>query len=351
MSSRSHQPRRRSRASSIARAFFCSDAARGFLPGEAEGGDPPLSANSSSLSWPGAVSNISDELALFSDLEEVSPDARMSPVEDKVHPNNQLNALGGKRWIRFTRSWFVHNPPPRSRSQIEHPAKFPEPMIAEFIEFFTKPGESVLDPFMGVGSTVLAAARVGRVGIGMEINPRYFALAHDHLGLLASGHHLFNADATRAPEVLEAEGLAPVDFIITSPPYWDMLSQSRGNVFSTHKARKVGGLDVVYSDSNPDDLGNIKEYDRFVNRLADVLKNAARLLRQGRYMVVIIQNLRSPEGKMVHLAWDLTTRIETFLVFKGEKIWCQDNKKLGIWGYPSEFVSNVHHHYCLIFKK
>ena len=38
-------------------------------------------------------------------------------------------------------------------------------------------------------------------------------------------------------------------------------------------------------------------------------------------------------------------------MFKGEKIWCQDNKKLGIWGYPSEFVSNVHHHYCLIFKK
>jgi len=54
---------------------------------------------------------------------------------------------------------------------------------------------------------------------------------------------------------------------------------------------------------------------------------------------------------MMRLAWDLAGELDRFLVFKGERVWCQDNKKLGIWGYPSEFVLNVHHHYCLVFKK
>jgi hypothetical protein len=39
------------------------------------------------------------------------------------------------------------------------------------------------------------------------------------------------------------------------------------------------------------------------------------------------------------------------LSFQGERIWCQDSKKLGIWGYPTVFVPNYHHHYCLIFRR
>jgi len=57
------------------------------------------------------------------------------------------------------------------------------------------------------------------------------------------------------------------------------------------------------------------------------------------------------------LAWDLARRIErpgraaTRWLFQGERIWCQNTKPLGIWGYPAVFVPNYHHHYCLIFRK
>jgi DNA modification methylase len=271
-----------------------------------------------------------------------------APAPGKLHPRNQLNELTGKQWIRFTRSWVVHNPPRRSASQIQHPAKYPEALAAEFVEFFTKPGQRVLDPFMGVGSTLLAAEQAGRVGVGLELNPRYFELAGQHVP--TARERMFNQDAALAQPTLAAAGLAPVDFVLTSPPYWDMLGQSRGNVYSAHKARKASGLDVVYSADDTRDLGNIADYATFVDTLAGVFGGVARVLRRGGYMVVVIQNLRSPEGRMVTLAWDLTARLEAFMTFKGERIWCQDNKQLGIWGYPSEFVSNVHHHYCLIFK-
>lgn len=279
------------------------------------------------------------------------PRRRRAQNPPRRHPRNQLNALTGRDWIRFTRSWFVHNPPPRSASQVKHPAKFPERMVAEFLEFFTRPDELVLDPFMGVGSTLLAAAQTGRRGIGVELNPDYFALAHQHLGEHAQEHLLLNGNAMDVPDLWQQHELPFADFVITSPPYWNMLGQSRGNVFSVHKERKSKGLDTVYSAQDPRDLGNIDDYGDFVMALSEVFRGVAEVLRPGKYLVVVIQNLRNPAGRMVPLAWDLARALDEFLVFKGERIWCQDNKRLGIWGYPSEFVSNVHHHYCLVFRK
>ncbi|MCE7872151.1 hypothetical protein DYH09_17460, partial [bacterium CPR1] len=202
-----------------------------------------------------------------------------------MHARNQLNHLTGKQWIRFTRSWFVHNPVQRSASQVQHPAKFPETLAREFIEFFTQRGQVVLDPFMGVGSTLLAAGLTGRQGIGTELNEKYYNLARQHLGLLADQHRLFHADASEIPSIFRREGLEPVDFLFTSPPYWDMLGQSRGNVLSVHKKRQAKGLDDVYSRDDPRDLGNISVYEEFVQRLADLFGQVTSVLKVGGFAV------------------------------------------------------------------
>lgn len=64
--------------------------------------------------------------------------------------------------------------PPRLR---EHPNQKPEGLPAHFIELTTKPGDTVLDPFMGAGTTGVAAARLGRPFIGIELDPAHFATA------------------------------------------------------------------------------------------------------------------------------------------------------------------------------
>jgi len=69
-----------------------------------------------------------------------------------------------------------------------------------------------------------------------------------------------------------------------------------------------------------------------------------------RYLTVVVQNVRVPGGEVKPLAWDLARRLSEWYTFKGERIWVQDNKPLGCWGWPREFVTNVHHHYCLNFK-
>lgn len=259
-----------------------------------------------------------------------------------------LNGLDARSWMRFTRSWFVCNPPPRKRDQVRHPAKFPEAMAEEFIRFFTAAGETVLDPFAGVGSAVAAAANAERLGCGIELSPEFHALAAGRPDLGAESRMLLG-DARDAAALLQAAGVGEVHYVLTSPPYWNMLRTGRGNVDSVHRRRKDAGLRTEYSDSAAD-LGNITDYDAFVSTLAETLGALRGVLLPKRYLTVIIQNVRVPGGEVKPLAWDLASALSEHYTFKGERLWLQENKPLGCWGWPTEFVTNVHHHYCLNFK-
>src|SRR6266852_9752960 len=94
---------------------------------------------------------------------------------------NKLNDLSGRDWIKFTKSWFVHRPEPRGDRKIRHPASFPESLVKDFVSFFTRKGELVVDPFVGTGSTLLAALETGRSGIGFEIVKKYADIARDRV--------------------------------------------------------------------------------------------------------------------------------------------------------------------------
>ncbi|MFN3653265.1 MAG: DNA methyltransferase [Armatimonadota bacterium] len=269
-------------------------------------------------------------------------------TEGKPERRSPLNGLAVRSWMRFTRSWFLYNPPPRTREQLRHPAKFPEAVPQGSIEFFTAPGETVLDPFAGVGSTLAAAAACGRRGIGIELSPEFHALAAGRADLGAESRMLLG-DARRAPALLREAGVETVDYLFTSPPYWNMLRQGRGNVASAHRRRRDAGLQTEYSESLSD-LGNIEEYERFLEALAEVFRGLREVLAPRRYLTIVIQNVRIPGGEVKPLAWDLVRLLSDTYTFKGERIWVQENKRLGCWGWPTEFVTNVHHHYCLNFK-
>ncbi|MBA7635915.1 hypothetical protein ES703_43525 [subsurface metagenome] len=250
-----------------------------------------------------------------------------------------------KEWMLFTKSWTVHKPPPR-RKEILHPAKFPETLIKEFIEFFTQPSEIVLDPFLGTGSTLVACEDCKRQGIGVEIEEKYVKIAQTR-----TTYPIILGDAMEVnllPMLKELKG--EIDFVITSPPYWNMLKHSRGGVESVAKKRKKAGMDVAYEGS-PDNLEQIDNYEEYLEALYNVFLRTHSLLKNEGYLVIIVQNVLTPDGVMKPIAWDLARKLNILYTLKQEKIWCQDNKSLGCWGYPVQYVSNVHHHYCLIFKK
>ncbi len=63
----------------------------------------------------------------------------------------------------------------------EHPAPYPEELAYRLVRMFSFFGDTILDPFMGLGTTLLAAARCGRNGIGVEIEPAYVKKAKTRL--------------------------------------------------------------------------------------------------------------------------------------------------------------------------
>jgi len=292
------------------------------------------------------------------------PEACAPPADEHESGNRgQLNDLSGTEWIKLTKSWFICDSRRyhRNRGTELHPARYPEEMVAQFLEFFTPNAGWVLDPFCGSGSTLVSCAENGRHGVGVELSERYAQIAAARLEGLAPLVSVINADARKMAEPSfwdalgagperDQKGLPQFDFIMTSPPYWDMLRNSRGGVESSQKLRAKKGLDTHYTES-PDDLGNVQDYDEFVEALGGVFDICARLIKPGKYLVCVAQNCRTGQGDVRPLAWDLARRISRSLSFQGERIWCQNSKKLGIWGFPSVFVPNYHHHYCLIFRR
>ena len=271
----------------------------------------------------------------------------------KYNSANKLNSLTGKEWIKFSKSWFIHKPPQRKKNEVLHPAKFPESLVSEFISFFTKENEWVLDPFLGTGSTLVASGTLGRNAVGVELSEYYFQIAKERIEkekftntiLPISGSSL---DLKKIINNLPSNKKL-FDYVITSPPYWNQLERNTVR----QKKRKEGGLDTKYSE-NREDIGNISSYEEFLEIQAKIFDEVYSVTKENGYLTVITNNVYY-KSKLYPLAYDtaisLTKRGKKSWVLKDEKVWLQDDKPLIALGINSAWVSNRHHQYCLIFRK
>lgn len=273
---------------------------------------------------------------------------------------NRLNDLDPKAWIKFQKSWFIHNPPPRNKEVLRHPAKYPETLAQEFIEFFTKKGQVVFDPMVGTGSTLIGALRSGRHSFGVELNPVYVDIARqlivseraslesvqDGLDRNALQCEVIQGDVAEIERHVLEHNIPTIDYVLTSPPYWDMLR--RRGAQTQKKRRTAYDLDVYYSD-HPSDLGNIADYNVFLDRLVTVYARLKPYLSKRAYLTIIVKNVKKG-GKIFPLAWDLARRLGEYYTLKDERIWCQDDIPLAPYGLGSAWVSNTFHHYCLQFR-
>lgn len=267
---------------------------------------------------------------------------------------NSLNDLSSKEWLPETVSVFSQRGlgAGSKEAQIEklHPAPYSYQDVARHIRFFTKEGQIVLDPFVGVGSTLKAAALESRKGIGIELNPRYAELARERVKVevpesvpYKDSQEVICGDSKKVIKKLVSNS---IDFIITSPPYWNILDKI------DHKAnlRETENLDTKYSESE-DDIANIPDYQQFLEVLSDIFLDASRVLKNNKYATIVISDFRKGD-KFYLFHSDLANILEkrTPLKLKGIKILYQRHKSIFPYGYPHSFVPNVHHQYVLILK-
>jgi DNA modification methylase len=270
-------------------------------------------------------------------------------VEDGAYDlNNKINHMSGKEWTIFSCSWFIFNALKKDLDEerricgnsADHPATYSPTMMEDFIKFFTKEGMSVLDPFAGIGSTLVGCARTNRIGYGVELNKKYHEMILKRVPEFKKNIVLGDA------RDIKKHFSNKFNFCISSPPYWDVLNRSTGGF---EGKRTSLGLDVKYSDHGSD-LGNIDDYSAFLSELSKVYLDIYDLLVDGSYIVVIVKNIKKG-GKLYPLAWDLASKLSVKYTLKDEKIWIQDKIALAPYGYPYSWTSNILHHYCITMRK
>jgi DNA modification methylase len=281
----------------------------------------------------------------------MSTPSDVAPDTDKqqraADPRNTLNELANREWMMETKSVWFSRPPKRDDLKAQHPATFAESDIVRLIEFFTKPDQRVLDPFLGSGSTLVACAQTGRSGVGIELVEHWAQIARQRLGdggLFPTDQEVLVGDArVRAAEL----GDESFDFIVTSPPYWSILRKDWDHKVKAE--RKSKGLETRYSD-DPNDLGNTESYEEFLSELGKVFEQCGRVLKPKRYMCVVVSDFRHGSRFIPYHA-DISRVIESVgFNLEGITILVQDSKNLYPYGIPFAFVSNIHHQYILTFR-
>ena len=294
-----------------------------------------------------------------------------------MHPDNGLNELPGDEWLYFTKSlWTTAYPSELGHAARKaHGANKPPRLMARLIEFFTRPGELVLDPFAGVGGTLLGAAicRAPRRALGFELEPRWARVfeqvvaeaAGDGNGrapavladlgtadpggprrFAARGSRLVVGDAARLLAELDDES---VDFVATDPPYNPQLrlTMAGGRLAERFANRRT---DYAMLTDDPADLANSASYPEYLERMGSILAQLRRVLRPRRYAAIIVRDAYQ-DGRYRFTAADLAQRSEAAgFVTKGDLIWYQAGTRLRPYGYPRGFVPNIVHQHILVLR-
>ncbi|KYH32563.1 TRM11 family SAM-dependent methyltransferase [Neomoorella mulderi] len=274
---------------------------------------------------------------------------------------NPLNDLDGREWLYWTDTLYITTYPPDATHPLrkQHGAMKPPEVMAEIVRFFTKKGELVLDPFAGVGGTLLGAALAGRPSLGFELDPRwvaiYRAIQRDFVienGVICRREEAVTGGEPLTGEMREGDCLCllkelpaeSIPAVITDPPY--------GINHGATGFSKETNFNML-SPLLENDLGQAPDLASFLGRLQEIGQEIRRVLMPGRYLVMLVGD-RYQQGEYVPLGFLVAQAMrEIGFKFKGVKIWSNKatRRHLKPYAVKSVFVPNITHQNILILRK
>ena len=250
-------------------------------------------------------------------------------------PPNHLNCLTAKEWLKCQLGvWQFFYEKRDIRDKDLHPATFPIALATRVIELFTHRGELVLDPFVGSGTTLVAAEDTGRNAVGFDLQPTYVELSSSRLN--GSAPTAVCDDARNIPSYLEPESLG---LIFTSPPYANLLNRKRKNKSRRDRKTKQLGRVEQYSQ-DPRDLGTL-ELDQYAQAMGDVFEGLLPLLRPKGHCVINVPDMWWEDARItIHVALIEELRTRGYEL-RNVIIWDRTNivNRIGIFGWPSNYIT------------
>lgn len=256
---------------------------------------------------------------------------------------NHINCLTAKEWIKCQLGVWQFNYEKRDvRDRNLHPATFPISLAKKIITLFSHEGELILDPFVGSGTTLLAAQDVNRNAIGFDLQKDYIELSKNRL----VSDNFFNHSqqiAVQDDALFIDQYIKPntLSLIWTSPPYANLLNRKRKNKSRRTIDRKNEQLGKVEQYSqDPRDLGTMS-LEQYSKAMGDIFEKLLPLLRPKAHCVINVPDMWW-ENTRITIHYSL---IEEFrkrgYELRNIIIWDRTNivNRIGIFGWPSNYIT------------
>ncbi|MCH9055096.1 hypothetical protein L5220_04075 [Synechococcus sp. PCC 6716] len=256
-------------------------------------------------------------------------------------PANHINCLSAKEWIKCQLGVWQFNYEGRDiRDKNLHPATFPIVLAKRVISLFSHEGELVLDPFVGSGTTLVAAQDLNRNAVGFDLNATYIQLCQERL----AANNLFNQaqqlalqdDARNIPNYFEPE---MISLIWTSPPYANLLNRRRTNKSRRNRRNEQFGKIEQYSQDTRD-LGTMPLAE-YTTAMGDIFESLLPLLKPKAHCVINVPDMWWEDQRItIHVALIEELRKRGYEL-RNTIIWDRTNivNKVGIFGWPSNYIT------------
>jgi len=256
---------------------------------------------------------------------------------------NHLSCLTAKEWVKAQLGvWRFAYEKRDIRDKNLHPATFPIALAKKVISLFTHEGELVVDPFVGSGTTLVAAQDLNRNAVGFDLQEKYIDLCVERL----KSNNLFNQsqqiavqDDARNIPLYFAPG--SVSLIWTSPPYANLLNRKRKNKSRRGDERKneqFGKIEQYSQD--PRDLGTMP-LAQYTQAMGDIFEKLLPLLKPKAHCVINVADMWWENKRVtVHIALVEELRKRGYEL-RNIIIWDRTNivNRIGIFGWPSNYIT------------
>lgn len=254
-----------------------------------------------------------------------------------------INCLTAKEWLKCQIGvWEFYYEGRDIRDKEKHPAAFPISMANKVISLFTHKGELVVDPFVGSGTTLVAARDLDRNAVGFDLNEEYIELCEERLLQLALGNEskqlAIADDARNIPNYFEDE---TASLIFTSPPYANLLNRKRKNKSRRGDERKNEQyMEIEQYSQDPHDLGTLPP-DEFGKAIENIFANMLPLLRPKAHCVINVPDFWWNNQRITLHIIVIEALRKAGYELRNTIIWDRRNivNNVGIFGWPSNYIT------------
>ena len=264
--------------------------------------------------------------------------------------SNKVNDLTGREWVFWTRSVITKPYPPDMQHALRsrHGGQKPPALCADLIRAFTKSGDMILDPFMGVGGVLLGASLCGRKAMGVEIDSRWIQTYREvcaREGL--EPQETMAADALSALADMQGRSF---DCVFTDVPYWKMDKAERSK--GTYKRVGESAKPVRASKLSAFSAREYASKADWLAHMSEVFTLSAGLLKEHGYLLSFIGDMYR-DNQYHCLSAELAQVIAAIpgMVWKANIVWYDVSKKLHLYGYQYSYIPSMIHQNILVFRK